>query len=767
VGREHAAAVIFGLASEREEVMADLLEVERLAAVGRLWGKAKLFHPNIATRAIDWDGALVEAVAKTREARSREDFRAAVDGLLAALGDPQTVSWKRPEAVSAPTTQGTPVDVRDGRVFKVIDNVVVLICHRIARSVSRDGAEALKKVAPTLEGELAAARGVVLDCRVSSAAKDERASGYELDTYLRTTFAEKFRGSITLGTYRFREHSGHVSDVFVRGGSYWSAFSMRTPDLLEGRASCDVRPKATVVIDDETDDFRDLWSGLQCAGLARIVIARHPRDAPMNRPGDQYIDFDMPEGFQVRLRTTEYINPDGRIGWRPDAEVSADEPLESDAALDAALALIADPSRVTPYPSSVASLALQGHREKRYAEMTFPDANYRLLGLFRVWNAMEHFFPYKYLMDSEWSPALEQFIPRFDACSSALDYETTVAELAMRLADSHVFVQLAPALDAERGAFAPPLTVAAVEGSTCIIGLRSEAARQSGLTIGDVVLAVDDEDAEARRARLGRLIASSTPQALRRVVSWRFLGGPENSVARLRIRDADGELRTVEIARDTRWQTVASPPERNLPVSGVLPSGHGYIDLERLEAGDVDEAMAAVAGVGAVIFDMRGYPRGVGLEIAARLAQGGRPIVGAQFRVPYWPCASGAPSACFFAQPVAATDKPRYAGKVVMLINEYAMSASEHFCLHFEAAADVTFIGSPTSGANGMITSVALPGGMFVTFTGADVRHGDGRQLQRVGIQPHIHVEPTLGGLRAGRDEVLEAAIAHLDARRP
>jgi hypothetical protein len=79
---------------------------------------------------------------------------------------------------------------------------------------------------------------------------------------------------------------------------------------------------------------------------------------------------------------------------------------------------------------------------------------------------------------------------------------------------------------------------------------------------------------------------------------------------------------------------VASPPERNLPVSGVLPSGHGYIDLERLEAEDVDEAMAAVAGVGAVIFNMRGYPRGVGLESAARFAQGGRPIVGAQFDVP-------------------------------------------------------------------------------------------------------------------------------------
>ena len=45
-----------------------------------------------------------------------------------------------------------------------------------------------------------------------------------------------------------------------------------------------------------------------------------------------------------------------------------------------------------------------------------------------------------------------------------------------------------------------------------------------------------------------------------------------------------------------------------------------------------------------------------------------------------------------------------------------------------------------------------------------DVRHADGRQLQRVGIQPQIKVEPTPGGIREGRDEVLEGAIKYLNA---
>jgi hypothetical protein len=36
--------------------------------------------------------------------------------------------------------------------------------------------------------------------------------------------------------------------------------------------------------------------------------------------------------------------------------------------------------------------------------------------------------------------------------------------------------------------------------------------------------------------------------------------------------------------------------------------------------------------------------------------------------------------------------------------------------------------------------------------------------LQRVGIQPHIRVEPTPQGIRDGRDEVLEAGIQYLDS---
>jgi C-terminal processing protease CtpA/Prc len=47
-------------------------------------------------------------------------------------------------------------------------------------------------------------------------------------------------------------------------------------------------------------------------------------------------------------------------------------------------------------------------------------------------------------------------------------------------------------------------------------------------------------------------------------------------------------------------------------------------------------------------------------------------------------------------------------------------------------------------------------------FTGDEVRHADGRRLQRIGLVPDVRVEPTVEGIRAGRDEVLERALALL-----
>jgi C-terminal processing protease CtpA/Prc len=115
-----------------------------------------------------------------------------------------------------------------------------------------------------------------------------------------------------------------------------------------------------------------------------------------------------------------------------------------------------------------------------------------------------------------------------------------------------------------------------------------------------------------------------------------------------------------------------------------------------------------------------------------------------------------------FTDALPHTDKARYLRPTVMLIDERTQSQAEHTGLFLEAANGTKFIGSPTAGANGDGTVILLPGGLRMWFSGNSVRHADGRQLQRLGLVPDVLVRPTIAGVRAGRDEVLEGAVRYL-----
>ena len=46
-------------------------------------------------------------------------------------------------------------------------------------------------------------------------------------------------------------------------------------------------------------------------------------------------------------------------------------------------------------------------------------------------------------------------------------------------------------------------------------------------------------------------------------------------------------------------------------------------------------------------------------------------------------------------------------------------------------------------------------------ISGIGVFYPDKSPTQRIGILPDLEVRPTIAGIRAGRDEVLEAAVSH------
>jgi C-terminal processing protease CtpA/Prc len=105
---------------------------------------------------------------------------------------------------------------------------------------------------------------------------------------------------------------------------------------------------------------------------------------------------------------------------------------------------------------------------------------------------------------------------------------------------------------------------------------------------------------------------------------------------------------------------------------------------------------------------------------------------------------------------------PHYGGKVVVLVDETTQSQAEYTTMAFRAAPHTTVIGSTTAGADGNVSGFSLPGGLNTMISGLGVFYPDKKPTQRVGIIPDVEVKPTIAGVLAGQDELLEEAIKRI-----
>jgi C-terminal processing protease CtpA/Prc len=106
-----------------------------------------------------------------------------------------------------------------------------------------------------------------------------------------------------------------------------------------------------------------------------------------------------------------------------------------------------------------------------------------------------------------------------------------------------------------------------------------------------------------------------------------------------------------------------------------------------------------------------------------------------------------------------------YHGGVVLLVDERTQSHAEFTTMCLQTAPLATTIGSQTAGADGNVSLVWFPGGISTYFSGIGVYYPDGAETQKVGVRVDVTVHPTIAGIQAGRDEVLEKAREYLNDR--
>jgi Periplasmic protease len=91
-----------------------------------------------------------------------------------------------------------------------------------------------------------------------------------------------------------------------------------------------------------------------------------------------------------------------------------------------------------------------------------------------------------------------------------------------------------------------------------------------------------------------------------------------------------------------------------------------------------------------------------------------------------------------------------------------AVSYAESLIGYFAGQKTGRILGERSAGANGNIDIAKLPAGLDYIFTGMETTRHDGTVFHREGFAPDEEIAPTIPGLAAGRDEILERAVEEL-----
>jgi C-terminal processing protease CtpA/Prc len=705
-------------------------QMSRMAATGKLWATIKYFHPSVSeSDPAAWDTALLDTIPRVQAARTRDEFAAALTRMLEPLRDSVT-RIERVEAEGSSTSFGfASVDDRDG---------VLVVTSGDTGGDPLDSGDKVTRRLPD-------AKAVVFDLRPGAV------HPWLWDT--RSTVAVTSK-AISYPAHRFRVHAGLVTPRGAPDVPYFSGWLTRAAPFAPQPPS-GTRDIPVVFLVRASEQIPLVAAALQSSGLGYIIAEQPVDDRALARHGlARHYRMPLTDNLAAYTRTSQMINSDGTVG------LSADRIVPGSEALNVALAAAAGKVNHAARPPAPPLYQIKSP-ENAYAESSYPPEPLRLLGAFRIWSIFEWFSPYRHLMDPGWDTMLEQALLNFSAARNAREYHLAVAEMVAHVNDTHSQTS-STVLTEFWGIAAPALALRPVEGKAVVVAITDESARSSGIAVGDVIVSVDGERTEERLSRMARYISASTPQALRRDSVNRLLRGSENSTARVRVVKADGREQETTLERRASFlpgttATIAADVFR------LLPGNIGYIDLRLLKNYQVQGVFDALKDTIGLVFDMRGYPNDTRYAVARQLIKTTQTVTTSwpYVRVLFEPGTETRQDLLEAPLRIEASAAP-YAGKTLMLIDDRAQSQSEATAELLRQVHGTIFVGTATAGANGEGSNFPVPGGLSIGLTGIGIIRADGTTMQRVGIRPDVEVAPTLVGIRSGRDEVLERAVAYL-----
>ncbi|HEX5053891.1 MAG TPA: S41 family peptidase [Planctomycetota bacterium] len=394
----------------------------------------------------------------------------------------------------------------------------------------------------------------------------------------------------------------------------------------------------------------------------------------------------------------------------------------------------------------------------------------RIAGLSLFWSEVKYNFAnFDLVPDLDWDAAYLAALPEVRRAAEPFAYYRLLQRLCARLHDAHTNVLLPPDLQ-QRFLARPPLRTLLAEGRVFVARCGSPQLRALGLEQGQEIVQVDGEPVAAYAERVhGPYVCASTPQdRTTRLLVHDLLAGPRDEPVALTIEQPGKARRTVQVARQGHDEDERAPDY----ALSMLPHGVALVTLRTFGDDRVAKAFASdlerVLAADALVLDLRengGGSSNVGYDVLARLTD--RPFRGsrwrtADYRPAYRAWNRESPPHEGEPQSIEPAPGPHFLKPVAVLISARTFSAAEDFAIAFAAMRRGPLVGEATGGSTGQPLFFQLPGGGSARVCTKRDQGPDGQEFVGVGVQPTVPSAPTVADVLAGRDTVLECALAEL-----
>lgn len=393
--------------------------------------------------------------------------------------------------------------------------------------------------------------------------------------------------------------------------------------------------------------------------------------------------------------------------------------------------------------------------EKSYGSQ-FTSTAISLLELFRYWNCVEYFFPYKYETDQNWNDVLTEMIPKFLTINNDENFHLALAELVAKTDDSHAYLSSKEIQLHLYGQRKVPVEYIYAEGKLVITKVNdTRPGHQSPLHTGDVIYDIEGKTIPQMINSLGKYVPASNSWGKVSKIKDKLLFTNNDSVS-LKI---EREGQNIEIKTRTYLSKNIIHEKKPVVKKWKLMDDEkttGYVNMGMIEKDDLDEMYSSLKSTKSIIFDLRNYPKQTIVPLSFLLLP--NPLIYYQFTFPD----TSYPGKFYSRKNVTGRKNPEYyKGNVIVLVDENTQSQAETTTMMFKQHPKAKIIGSNTSGANGDVIMFKIAD-LNTRFTGLGAYYPDGRETQRIGIIPDILVKPSIEGIKNGKDEVLEKALEYI-----